>query len=163
MSHQPPLIQIGDSPLWWQLTFCLLAVVTWNSLKECHAAWSDEGQLHGRELLPLRWKLTCHTLQAYKWASGHVPNVREWSLFFVSFSSWHLVWQVLTGGAREGSAGQDGELTHPVCFGWHCVNETNRRSLFRAQKKRYLELVPGWMSDSGPKHLSFFLCLMMSC
>lgn len=110
ISHQPPLIQIWDSPLWWQLTLCLLAGVTWNSLKECHAAWSDEEQLHGREPLPLRWELTCHTLQAYKWTSGHVPNISEWSLFFAPFSSWHLVRQDLTGGGREESVGQDGEL-----------------------------------------------------
>lgn len=68
--------------LWWQLTFRLWAIVTWNTVKECQTAWSDEEQLHGREQSPLRVNLTHHTLQAYKQASGYTPNVWEWFLFF---------------------------------------------------------------------------------
>lgn len=64
----------------------------------------------------------------------------EWYPFFACFF-WHMVWQDLTGGGKEGSVSQDTDLNYLVYFAWHNVNETIRWSLFRAQKKRYLELV----------------------
>ena len=80
-------------------------------------------------------------LQISLWT--HPKRVRMFP-FLLSFFSWHTVcsdriWQV---GVDRGSFGHDFEWTHPVCFSWHYVNETNRRSLLRSQKKRYLELVP---------------------